>query len=92
MKKIILTLLLVVMSAGAFAHGGGLDGNGCHMNRSTGEYHCHRGNAAPQQQGLYGQPPPAPAYATLAAIDNTCYTGPRGGRYRIINGTKRYGC
>lgn len=24
--------------------------------------------------------------------DMTCHTGPRGGRYRIINGYKRYGC
>lgn len=24
--------------------------------------------------------------------DNTCHTGPRGGRYRIVNGHKRYGC
>lgn len=26
----------------AFAHGGGLDRNGCHTNHKTGEYHCHR--------------------------------------------------
>jgi len=25
------------------AHGGGLDANGCHHNRKTGDYHCHRG-------------------------------------------------
>ena len=24
--------------------------------------------------------------------DKTCHTGPRGGRYRIVNGHKRYGC
>jgi micrococcal nuclease len=24
--------------------------------------------------------------------DGICYTGPRGGRYRLINGKKRYGC
>ncbi len=24
--------------------------------------------------------------------DPTCHTGPRGGRYRIVNGHKRYGC
>lgn len=28
------------------AHGGGLDSNGCHTNRKTGDYHCHRGPAA----------------------------------------------
>lgn len=28
-------------------HGGGLDANGCHFKRSTGEYHCHRGGGQP---------------------------------------------
>ncbi len=32
------------------AHGGGLDRHGCHTQRATGQYHCHR-----------GAPPPAPA-------------------------------
>lgn len=26
----------------AFGHGGGLNADGCHFNRTTGEYHCHR--------------------------------------------------
>ena len=25
------------------AHGGGLDGYGCHNDRKAGTYHCHRG-------------------------------------------------
>ena len=29
------------------AHGGGLNAEGCHNNRKTGDYHCHRGGAAP---------------------------------------------
>lgn len=29
------------VSAPAFAHGGGLNADGCHTNRKTGEYHCH---------------------------------------------------
>jgi hypothetical protein len=24
-----------------FAHSGGTDANGCHMNHKTGVYHCH---------------------------------------------------
>jgi hypothetical protein len=32
----------------AFAHGGGLDGYGCHHNRKQGGYHCHRGEFAGQ--------------------------------------------
>lgn len=32
----------------ALAHGGGLDGQGCHHNRKAGGYHCHRGPLAGQ--------------------------------------------
>jgi hypothetical protein len=28
------------------AHGGGLNAEGCHNNRKTGGYHCHRGQSA----------------------------------------------
>jgi micrococcal nuclease len=30
--------------------------------------------------------------AAVAANDETCHVGPRGGRYQVINGQKRYGC
>lgn len=32
----------VTISENAFGHGGGLDSKGCHTNRKTGQYHCHR--------------------------------------------------
>jgi hypothetical protein len=41
------------------AHPGGLDAKGCHTNRKTGEYHCHRDPA---------QRPP-----TRSTIDGTYY-------------------
>lgn len=37
-----LAVLVAARAAPAFAHGGGLDANGCHHNRKTGDYHCHR--------------------------------------------------
>ena len=40
-----LSALLVglgVPLAPTFAHPGGLNGEGCHNNRKTGDYHCHR--------------------------------------------------
>jgi hypothetical protein len=43
-----LAILVAFISPGqALAHSGGLDASGCHHNRSTGEYHCHRGAPAP---------------------------------------------
>ena len=32
-----------------FAHGGGLNKEGCHNNRQTGDYHCHRPGASHQR-------------------------------------------
>lgn len=44
MKKSIILLLAVftVTSSLTFAHRGRTDSEGCHTNRKTGEYHCHR--------------------------------------------------
>jgi hypothetical protein len=41
---VILTAVLAgsVVASPALAHGGGLDKNGCHTNRKTGDRHCHR--------------------------------------------------
>ena len=41
---LILTLAVRVLPSGVNAHGGGLDGYGCHHNRKLGGYHCHRGS------------------------------------------------
>ena len=53
-----LALLLCVLSAvAAQAHGGGLDKDGGHYNRKTGEYHYHRQQSAPLPD-----PDPEPVY------------------------------
>lgn len=39
-----LALLFGSPTGTAVAHGGGLDGNGCHNDRKRGGYHCHRGS------------------------------------------------
>lgn len=39
-----------------FAHGGGLDAQGGHTNRKTGEYHFHRGPQAGQSAGAKQKP------------------------------------
>jgi hypothetical protein len=43
-----LPLLLAALAGlgAAWAHGGGLNAEGCHTNRKTGEYHCHRSASA----------------------------------------------
>lgn len=41
-----IALVVALFSQLASPHGGGLDASGCHTNRKTGEYHCHRGTPA----------------------------------------------
>jgi hypothetical protein len=48
--------------APAFGHGGGLDRNGCHNNKRTGDYHCHRdGPGIPVQPRFLRAPTPPAA-------------------------------
>ncbi len=34
--------IMILAGTPAYSHGGGLDKYGCHNNRRTKEYHCHR--------------------------------------------------
>jgi len=52
-KQLVFVLagFVVLFPAAVLAHGGGLNKEGCHNNRKTGDYHCHRGpKAAAKQQ------------------------------------------
>ena len=40
----LLTVMLLTTTTISYAHRGGMDSNGGHNNRKTGEYHCHRDN------------------------------------------------
>lgn len=55
---IVAAAAVLAMPASVSAHPGGLNSEGCHTNRKTGDYHCHRGSqsrAAPARpQGLTG--------------------------------------
>nr|WP_237706457.1 YHYH domain-containing protein [Methylibium petroleiphilum] len=91
----------------AAAHGGGLNAAGCHHNRKTGDYHCHRAPAAgprdtapvsttgtARAQNLSEQAGRSAVSAPPSAGGPTCYVGPRGGTYTITaSGRKNYsGC
>jgi len=43
----LLLLAPIALASSAHSHGGGLDRYGCHTNRKTGAYHCHRGSGPP---------------------------------------------
>ncbi|MDI9237780.1 excalibur calcium-binding domain-containing protein [Lysobacter sp. LF1] len=46
MGKWIIAALALACADVTWAHGGGLDRNGCHHDRKNGGYHCHRGASA----------------------------------------------
>lgn len=46
MRAFMILVTVLCWPAVVDAHGGGLDANGCHNNRKTGDYHCHRAPAA----------------------------------------------
>lgn len=66
-------LLLWLASPLVQAHGGGLNAEGCHTNRRTGDYHCHRAPASP---------PPASRFAGQADSGDT---GERGSHPHFAN-------
>lgn len=44
--SIILAGAVALPAVPAIGHGGGLNAQGCHNNRKTGDYHCHRGSSS----------------------------------------------
>jgi hypothetical protein len=88
--RIFLFLLTFTLVSTANAHGGGLNSDGCHNNRKTGDYHCHKPPPPPQSRGNQKQ------IDSTSTKDNqpTCYVGPKGGTYTITpSGRKNYqGC
>ena len=42
MKNLFISFLFYIFTFSIFPHGGGLNSEGCHNNRKTGGYHCHR--------------------------------------------------
>lgn len=103
----IVFLALGLMAASeALAHGGGLNAQGCHNNRKTGDYHCHRPQqvSAPMSSQFVADEPttkrklqqqmPPPRAQQLQRNEPdvpTCHTGPRGGTYTITaSGNKNY--
>lgn len=57
-------LLTLIIPTTLFSHGGGLNSEGCHHNRKTGDYHCHRSSYRP------------PAYASTPSYSAPSYSTP----------------
>ena len=75
MRRTFLTLLALAGAAAtlpwagpAIAHPGGLNGEGCHNNRKTGGYHCHRSGRASQPVATAQSTDGRVYYANCAAV------------------------
>lgn len=99
--KLPLALFLITGSQLAIAHGGGLDASGCHTNKKTGEYHCHKASQKTDSKPVMSlldtksQDTPSKIKSvapTTQALPSGCHVGPRGGTYTITkSGKKNYG-
>jgi hypothetical protein len=59
-----LVMMAFTATSTAYAHGGGLDRNGCHTNRKTGDYHCHGAPAKPTPPPIASRAEPRAAATT----------------------------
>ena len=82
--KNLIFLLTVLISISVWSHGGGLNKDGCHNERKTGGYHCHR-SPAPNIQSIPKQNNFKPSESTI----NTRWCDSRGGiaEFRTKDGT-----
>ena len=82
--KNLIFLLTVLISISVWSHGGGLNKDGCHNERKTGSYHCHR-SPAPNIQSIPQQNNIKPSESTI----NTRWCDSRGGiaEFRTKDGT-----
>lgn len=82
-------LLLCLSPLPAIAHGGGLNAEGCHNNRKTGDYHCHRAQAAAAPRSASGFAS-KPAPRSEGAFQN-CAAARAAGAAPVRRGDPGYG-
>ncbi|WP_169142156.1 YHYH domain-containing protein [Aromatoleum toluolicum] len=99
-SKLTVAILIGSASSTALAHGGGLNAEGCHNNRKTGDYHCHRSGGGESRSPQQFRSPAAPSSRPMeratspaaSSLPPGCSVGPRGGTYTITkSGRKNYG-
>lgn len=74
------------MTAPLRAHGGGLNSEGCHNNRKTGDYHCHRSGASRSSQSSSRSTKPSSGRAFA-----NCTAARAAGAAPVLRGDPGYG-
>lgn len=80
----------------AQAHGGGLNAEGCHNNRKTGDYHCHRsGSSSSSSEARSSTPARAARFASAPARSGgafaNCTAARNAGAAPVRRGDPGYG-
>ncbi|WP_220807285.1 excalibur calcium-binding domain-containing protein [Noviherbaspirillum aridicola] len=70
-----IALLFALAPGTAFAHGGGVNSEGCHTNRRTGDYHCHGGRPTTPSLPLLA-PSSGPASGNRSSASSSWRTSP----------------
>src|SRR5687767_9794470 len=68
------------------AHPGGLNSEGCHNNRRTGDYHCHRGPGAAEPRSR-----PAGVLSAGGGVFRNCTVARAAGAAPVRRGEPGYG-
>ena len=85
MRRLMLAALGVAAAAlptPLFAHGGGLNGEGCHNDRRNGGYHCHRGSGSSS--------PARPARLASSGAFANCSAARAAGAAPVLAGSPGY--
>lgn len=77
----------LLMSSDAMAHGGGLNAEGCHNNRKTGDYHCHRASSPPPKRADFVSRPKASSSGPFP----NCAAARAAGAAPVRRGDRGYG-
>ena len=84
--------LLCVAAPTAQAHAGGLNAEGCHNNRKTGDYHCHRGGGGSSARQTARQvSKPQRAYSGGGGAFANCSAARAAGAAPVRRGDPGYG-
>lgn len=81
--------IVLVLPAPGFAHPGGLDAKGCHTDRKTGAYHCHR--PQPQPVKPREEPPAARRATGVTGAYANCSAARAAGAAPVRRGEPGYG-
>ncbi|WP_371133041.1 excalibur calcium-binding domain-containing protein [Hydrogenophaga sp.] len=69
-------LLTLALPGAAWSHGGGLNAEGCHNNRKTGDYHCHRSGGGSQNSRSSADSAPGFGFAPKGVPGSRPAVGP----------------